>query len=102
MVIPGANRGINEAAEEKQKADEQYDAGHPGVKSMSFAHRRGLAHAVFLGIPFRAMRLLRHSKGEGSITECVKNRQSDTFAYFINDLYIFAALIGIKKRLKKS
>jgi hypothetical protein len=49
MVIPGANGRVNEAAKEKQKADEQYDAGHSGVKSMSFAHTRGLTHSVFPG-----------------------------------------------------
>ena len=49
MVIPGANGRVNEAAKEKQKADEQYDAGHSGVKSMSFAHTRGLTHCVFPG-----------------------------------------------------
>ena len=49
MVIPGINRGINEAAKEKQEADEQYDAGHSGVKSMSFAHTRDLTHSVFPG-----------------------------------------------------
>ena len=49
MVIPGANGRVNEAAKEKQKADEQYDAGHSGVKSMSFAHTRDLTHSVFPG-----------------------------------------------------
>ena len=49
MVIPGANRRVNEAAKEKQEADEQYDAGHSGVKSMSFAHTRDLTHSVFPG-----------------------------------------------------
>ena len=49
MVIPGANRGVNEAAEEKQEADKQYDAGHPGVELMSFSHTRGLTHCVFPG-----------------------------------------------------
>lgn len=49
MVIPGANRRVNEAAKEKQKADEQYDAGHPGVKTVSFAHTRGLTHSLFPG-----------------------------------------------------
>ena len=49
MVVPGANRRVNEAAKGKQEADEQYDAGHSGVKSMSFAHTRGLTHSVFPG-----------------------------------------------------
>ena len=49
MVVPGANRRVNEAAKEKQEADEQYDAGHSGVKSMSFAHTRDLTHSVFPG-----------------------------------------------------
>ena len=49
MVIPGANRRVNEAAKEKQEADEQYDAGHSGIKLMSFAHTRDLTHSVFPG-----------------------------------------------------
>ena len=49
MVIPGANGGINKAAKEKQETDKQYDAGHPGVKSMSFSHTCGLTHCVFPG-----------------------------------------------------
>ena len=49
MVVPGANRRVNEAAKEKQETDKQYDAGHSGVKSMSFAHTRGLTHCVFPG-----------------------------------------------------
>lgn len=49
MVIPGANGRVNKAAKEKQEADEQYDAGHSGVKSMSFAHTRDLTHSVFPG-----------------------------------------------------
>lgn len=49
MVIPGTNRGINEAAKEKQEADQQYDAGHSSVKSMSFSHTCGLTHCVFPG-----------------------------------------------------
>jgi len=47
MVIPGADGRVNEAAKEKQKADEQYNAGHPGVKTVSFAHTRGLTHSSF-------------------------------------------------------
>ena len=47
MVIPGANGGINKAAKEKQETDEQYDAGHPGVKSMSFSHTRSLTPLSF-------------------------------------------------------
>lgn len=49
VVIPGADGGVNKAAKEKQEADEQYDAGHPGVKSVSFVHTRGLTHCVFPG-----------------------------------------------------
>ncbi len=49
VVIPGADRGVNEAAKEKQEADEQYDAGHPRVKPMSFVHTRDLTHCVFPG-----------------------------------------------------
>jgi hypothetical protein len=49
MVIPGANGGINKAAKEKQETDKQYDAGHAGVKSVSFVHTRGLTHVVFPG-----------------------------------------------------
>ncbi len=49
MVIPGADGRVNEAAKEKQEADEQYDAGHPGVKTVSFAHTRGLTHSLFPG-----------------------------------------------------
>lgn len=49
MVIPGANGRVNEAAKEKQKADEQYDAGHSGVKTVSFVHTRGLTHSLFPG-----------------------------------------------------
>ncbi len=67
MVIPGANGGVHEAAEEKQKADKQDNAGHSSVKSMSFVHTRCLAHYVFLGIPFWAMGLLSHSGKQGSI-----------------------------------
>lgn len=52
MMIPGANRGINEATKEKQKANQQYNAGHSSVKSMSFVHTRCLTHCIFLGIPF--------------------------------------------------
>lgn len=47
MVIPGADGGINKAAKEKHEADEQYDAGHPGVESMSFSHTRSLTHFIF-------------------------------------------------------
>ena len=47
MVIPGADGGIYKAAEEKHEADEQYDAGHPGVESMSFSHTRSLTHFIF-------------------------------------------------------
>lgn len=75
MVIPGANGGINKAAKEKQETDEQYDAGHPGVKSMSFSHTRSLTHFLFLSIPFWAIRLLRHSRKSGSIQRNVKYRQ---------------------------
>jgi len=49
VVIPGADRGINKAAKKEQEADEQYDAGHPSVKSMSFVHTRGLTHCAFPG-----------------------------------------------------
>ncbi len=49
VVIPSADGGVNKAAKEKQEADEQYDAGHPGVKSVSFVHTRGLTHCVFPG-----------------------------------------------------
>lgn len=49
VVIPGTDRGINKAAKKEQKADEQYDAGHPSVKSMSFVHTRGLTHCAFPG-----------------------------------------------------
>lgn len=72
MVIPGANGGINKAAKEKQETDKQYDAGHPGVKSMSFSHTRSLTHFLFLSIPFWAIRLLRHSRKSGSIRRNVK------------------------------
>lgn len=44
MVVPGANRGIDEAAEEKDKADKKYDTGHATVKSMSFSHTGCLTH----------------------------------------------------------
>ena len=67
MVVPGANRRVNEAAKEKQETDKQYDAGHSGVKSMSFAHTRDLTHSVFLDKPARAIRILRHSGKMGSI-----------------------------------
>ena len=67
MVIPGANGGINKAAKEKQEADEQYDAGHSGIKLMSFAHTRDLTHSVFLDKPARAIRIIRHSGKMGSI-----------------------------------
>ena len=49
MVIPGANGRINKAAKEKEKTDKQYDAGHSGVKLMSFSHTRDLTHSVFPG-----------------------------------------------------
>ena len=49
MVVPGANRRVNESDKEKQETDKQYDAGHSGVKSMSFAHTRDLTHSVFPG-----------------------------------------------------
>lgn len=67
MVVPGADGGVYEAAEEKQEADKQYNAGHPSVKSMSFVHTRCLTHCIFLGIPFWAMGLLSHSGNQGSI-----------------------------------
>lgn len=44
MMIPGANGGIDETAEEKDKADEKYDTGHATVKSMSFSHTGCLTH----------------------------------------------------------
>lgn len=65
MVIPGTNRGINEAAKEKQEADEQYDAGHSGVKSMSFAHTRGLTHCVFPGHALLSDRDIKAQREEG-------------------------------------
>lgn len=49
MVIPGTNGRINKAAKEKEKTNQQYDAGHPSVKPMSFVHTRGLTHCVFPG-----------------------------------------------------
>jgi len=44
MMIPGANSGIDETAEEKQEADKKYDTGHATVKSMSFSHTGCLTH----------------------------------------------------------
>ncbi len=44
MMIPGTNRGIDEASKEKEEADEKYDTGHATVKSMSFSHTGCLTH----------------------------------------------------------
>ena len=44
MMIPGANRGIDEAAKENKEADKKYDTGHATVKSMSFSHTVCLTH----------------------------------------------------------
>jgi len=44
MMIPGANRGIDEAAKKEEEADEKYDTGHATVKSMSFSHTVCLTH----------------------------------------------------------
>ena len=43
-MVPGTNRGIDETAEEKDKANEKYDTGHATVKSMSFSHTVCLTH----------------------------------------------------------
>ena len=51
MMIPGANRRIDKTAEEKDKADKQYDTGHATVKSMSFSHRGCLTHNGSLDMP---------------------------------------------------
>jgi len=44
MMIPGANRGIDEAAKENEEAYKKYDTGHATVKSMSFSHTGCLTH----------------------------------------------------------
>jgi hypothetical protein len=69
MVIPGANGRVNKAAKEKQKADEQYDAGHPSVKSMSFVHTRGLTHCVYPGHTLLGDTDIKAQWEEGSILD---------------------------------
>lgn len=44
MMIPGTDRGIDEAAKENEEANEKYDTGHATVKSMSFSHTGCLTH----------------------------------------------------------
>ena len=75
MVIPGANGRVNEAAKEKQKADEQYDAGHSGVKTVSFAHTRGLTHSLFPGHALLGDGDIKAQRKDRSIPQCVNNRQ---------------------------
>jgi len=97
MVIPGANGGINKAAKEKQETDEQYDAGHPGVKSMSFSHTRSLTHFLFLSIPFWAIRLLRHSRKSGSI----KIPSMLTLIYVIKNNAFIYRIDNYRKNIQK-
>jgi len=37
-MVPGTDRGVDEASKEEDKADKQYDTGHATVKSLSFSH----------------------------------------------------------------
>ena len=50
MMIPGANRRVDKASKEEDKADKQYDTGHATVKSMSFTHTGCLTHKRFLEV----------------------------------------------------
>ena len=38
MMVPGTDRGVDEASKEEDKADKQYDTGQATVKSLSFSH----------------------------------------------------------------
>ena len=44
VMVPGAHRGVDEAAKEEDEADEQNDPGHATVKPMSFSHSSDLTH----------------------------------------------------------
>ncbi len=46
----GANRRVDKASKEEDKADKQYDTGHATVKSMSFTHTGCLTHKRFLEV----------------------------------------------------
>lgn len=50
MVLPGADRRVDETSKEEEKTDKQYDTGHASVKSMSFSHTVGLTHKGFLNV----------------------------------------------------
>jgi hypothetical protein len=44
MMLPGADRGVDEAAKEKEEANKDDDPGHATIELMSFAHWGCLAH----------------------------------------------------------
>jgi hypothetical protein len=44
MMIPGADRGVDEAAKKEEEANKENDPGHATVELMSFSHRGCLAH----------------------------------------------------------
>lgn len=50
MVLPGADRRVDETSKEEEKTDKQYDTGHASVKSMSFSHTVSLTHKGFLNV----------------------------------------------------
>lgn len=50
MVLPCADRRVDETSKEEEKTDKQYDTGHASVKSMSFSHTVGLTYKGFLNV----------------------------------------------------
>lgn len=77
MMLPGADGGVDKAAKEEDKADEQYDSGHATVKSVSFSHTGCLTHKRFLKLCPTSWTVLtlRHIMAKWSILHYVKKSQ---------------------------
>lgn len=77
VVMPGANGGIDEAAEKEEEADKKHDARHSTVETMSSSHCRSLCHEITLSVypALRAIRLLSHREAGRSIINHVKKGQ---------------------------
>ena len=74
MVVPGPDRGINKATKKEQETDEQNNAGHAIIETVSSLHSRNLCHAGVLevGPAVRATGLFSHTEPLRSIIHHVK------------------------------
>ena len=44
MMVPRADRGVDETPKEEHQTDEEYDSNHSTVELVSFSHTGSLAH----------------------------------------------------------